>query len=54
MTVDKLAISFALIFAIDYPLDMCHTVINLTCNAVVTVLVIKSMGRMQMQESKPP
>ena len=44
---DKLAIGLALIFAIDRPLDMCRTVVNLTGDAMVSVLVAKSMGKLE-------
>ena len=43
---DKLAIGLALIFAIDRPLDMCRTVINLTGDSMVSVLVAKSMNKL--------
>lgn len=47
---DKLAIGLALIFAIDRPLDMCRTVVNLTGDAMVSVLVAKSMGKLGEHE----
>ncbi len=43
---DKLAVGLALIFAIDRPLDMCRTVINVTGDAMVSVVVAKSLGRL--------
>lgn len=43
---DKLAIGLALIFAIDRPLDMCRTVVNLTGDSMVSVLVAKSMNKL--------
>lgn len=43
---DKLAIGLALIFAIDRPLDMCRTVINVTGDAMVSVVVAKSLGKL--------
>lgn len=43
---DKLAIGLALIFAIDRPLDMCRTVINITGDAMVSVVVAKSLGKL--------
>lgn len=43
---DKLAIGLALIFAIDRPLDMCRTVINVTGDAMVSVIVAKSLGKL--------
>ncbi|WP_440880961.1 dicarboxylate/amino acid:cation symporter [Tenacibaculum sp. C7A-26P2] len=43
---DKLAIGLALIFAVDRPLDMCRTVINVTGDATVSSLVAKSVGKL--------
>ncbi len=43
---DKLAIGLALIFAVDRPLDMCRTVINVTGDAAVSMLVAKSVGKL--------
>lgn len=42
---DKLAIGLALIFAVDRPLDMCRTVVNVTGDATVSMMVAKSLGR---------
>ena len=42
---EKLAIGLALIFAVDRPLDMCRTVINVTGDATVALLVGKSVGK---------
>jgi proton glutamate symport protein len=36
----------ALIFAVDRPLDMCRTVVNVTGDATVSMLVAKSQGRL--------
>jgi len=36
----------ALIFAIDRPLDMCRTVVNVTGDATVSMLVAKSVGKL--------
>ncbi len=36
----------ALIFAIDRPLDMCRTVINVTGDAAVSMMVAKSVGKL--------
>ena len=36
----------ALIFAIDRPLDMCRTVVNVTGDAAVSMLVAKSVGKL--------
>ncbi|WP_394749087.1 dicarboxylate/amino acid:cation symporter [Spongiimicrobium salis] len=43
---DKLAIGLALIFAVDRPLDMCRTVINVTGDATVSMIVAKSEGKL--------
>ena len=43
---DKLAIGLALIFAVDRPLDMLRTVINVTGDATVSMLVAKSVGKL--------
>ena len=43
---DKLAIGLALIFAVDRPLDMCRTVANVTGDAMVSMLVGKSVGKL--------
>lgn len=43
---DKLAIGLALIFAVDRPLDMCRTVINVTGDATVSMVVAKSVGKL--------
>jgi Na+/H+-dicarboxylate symporter len=43
---DKLAIGLALIFAVDRPLDMCRTVVNVTGDATVAILVAKSVGKL--------
>jgi proton glutamate symport protein len=37
----------ALIFAIDRPLDMCRTVVNITGDASVSMLVAKSVGKLR-------
>lgn len=42
---DKLAIGLALIFAVDRPLDMCRTVVNVTGDAAVSMLVGKSVNK---------
>ena len=43
---EKLAIGLALIFAVDRPLDMCRTVVNVTGDATVSMLVAKSVGKL--------
>ncbi|MEL6866780.1 MAG: dicarboxylate/amino acid:cation symporter [Bacteroidota bacterium] len=43
---EKLAIGLSLIFAVDRPLDMCRTVINVTGDATVSMLVAKSVDKL--------
>src|SRR5210317_1136918 len=43
---DKLAIGLALIFAVDRPLDMLRTVVNVTGDATVSMIVAKSVGKL--------
>ena len=43
---EKLAIGLALIFAIDRPLDMCRTVVNVTGDAMVSVVVARTLGKL--------
>jgi Na+/H+-dicarboxylate symporter len=43
---EDLAFGIALIFAVDRPLDMCRTVINVTGDATVATLVGKSVGKL--------
>ena len=42
---DKLAIGLALIFAVDRPLDMCRTVVNVTGDAAVSMIAGRSVGK---------
>jgi len=42
---DKLAVGLALIFAVDRPLDMCRTTINVTGDATVSMVVAKLLGK---------
>ena len=42
----------ALIFAIDRPLDMCRTVVNITGDASVSMMVAKSVGKLSMYPKK--
>ncbi len=44
---DKLAVGLALIFAVDRPLDMCRTVVNITGDATVAMFVAKSVGKLR-------
>lgn len=39
----------ALIFAIDRPLDMCRTVVNITGDASVSMMVAKSVGKLHLR-----
>ena len=48
---DNLAIGLALIFAVDRPLDMCRTVINVTGDATVSTLIAKLEGK--LHDPKP-
>jgi len=49
---DKLAIGLALIFAVDRPLDMCRTVVNVTGDATVSMIVAKSVGKLGIPRPK--
>ena len=49
---NKLAIGLALIFAVDRPLDMCRTIINVTGDATVSSLVAKSVGKLGKPKPK--
>ena len=49
---DKLAIGLALIFAVDRPLDMCRTVINVTGDATVSTLIAKLEGKLHYPKPK--
>ncbi len=51
MPTEMLAVGLALIFAVDRPLDMCRTVINVTGDATVAMVVAKSIGK--LGEPKP-
>ncbi|WP_442265987.1 dicarboxylate/amino acid:cation symporter [Tenacibaculum sp. ZS6-P6] len=48
---ELLPIGLALIFAVDRPLDMCRTVINVTGDATVATMIAKSVGK--LGEPKP-
>jgi proton glutamate symport protein len=39
-------VGLALIFAIDRPLDMCRTTINVTGDATVSMIVAKTLGKL--------
>ena len=49
---DKLAIGLALIFAVDRPLDMCRTMVNVTGDATVSMIVAKLEGKLHNPQSK--
>ena len=49
---DKLAIGLALIFAVDRPLDMFRTVVNVTGDATVAVLVAKALNKLKTPKPK--
>lgn len=48
---DLLPIGLALIFAVDRPLDMCRTVVNVTGDATVSMIVAKSLDK--LHDPKP-
>ncbi|MFK7797354.1 MAG: dicarboxylate/amino acid:cation symporter [Aureispira sp.] len=50
--VADLEFGIALIFAVDRPLDMCRTVINVTGDATVATLVGKSVGKLRTPQAK--
>ncbi|QMU65569.1 MAG: cation:dicarboxylase symporter family transporter [Flavobacteriaceae bacterium] len=49
---DLLPIGLALIFAVDRPLDMCRTVINVTGDATVSMVVAKSFDKLHDPQPK--
>ncbi|WP_299123142.1 dicarboxylate/amino acid:cation symporter [uncultured Winogradskyella sp.] len=49
---ELLPIGLALIFAVDRPLDMCRTVVNVTGDATVSMIVAKSLGKLH-DDPKP-
>jgi Na+/H+-dicarboxylate symporter len=49
---DLLPIGLALIFAVDRPLDMMRTTINVTSDATVSMLVAKSFNKLSKPHSK--
>ncbi|MDB4094372.1 dicarboxylate/amino acid:cation symporter [Flavobacteriaceae bacterium] len=49
---DKLAIGLALIFAVDRPLDMCRTMVNVTGDATVSMIIAKLEGKLHTPKSK--
>lgn len=49
---EQLAIALALIFAVDRPLDMCRTMVNVTGDAMVSTVVAKSLGKLHHPKAK--
>ena len=49
---ELLPLGLALIFAIDRPLDMCRTTINVTGDATVSMIVAKSLGKLHTPQPK--
>ena len=49
---DKLAIGLALIFAVDRPLDMCRTVVNVTGDATVATIIAKKLNKLNTPNPK--
>lgn len=49
---ELLPIGLALIFAVDRPLDMCRTAVNVTGDATVSFLVAKSLGKLKTPKPK--
>ncbi|MGG5488103.1 dicarboxylate/amino acid:cation symporter [Gaetbulibacter sp. NE] len=49
---ELLPIGLALIFAVDRPLDMCRTVVNVTGDATVSMMVAKSLGKLHKPKPK--
>ena len=48
---ELLPIGLALIFAVDRPLDMCRTTVNVTGDATVSMVIAKSLGK--LNDPKP-
>ncbi|MBK8620658.1 MAG: dicarboxylate/amino acid:cation symporter [Saprospiraceae bacterium] len=48
----KMAIGLSLIFAVDRPLDMLRTVINVTGDAMVTIIIGKKFNKLKMPVEK--
>ena len=44
---ENLPVALAMILAVDRPLDMCRTIINISGDSCVAVLVAKSMGKLK-------
>lgn len=48
----KMAIGLSLIFAVDRPLDMLRTVINVSGDAMVSILIAKKFGKLGIPKTK--
>jgi len=44
---ELLPVALAMVLAVDRPLDMCRTVINISGDSCVSVLVAKSLGKLK-------
>ena len=49
---DKLAIGLAIIFAVDRPLDMCRTIINVTGDCFVATVIAKKYNKLGVPKEK--
>ena len=49
---ELLPIGLALIFAVDRPLDMCRTMVNVTGDATVSMIIAKSLGKLHDRKPK--
>ena len=49
---ELLPIGLALIFAVDRPLDMCRTTVNVTGDATVSMIIAKSLGKLHQPKPK--
>jgi Na+/H+-dicarboxylate symporter len=52
LPIDKMSLGLALIFAVDRPLDMCRTVINLTGDCMVAFLMAKKFNKLTLPKPK--
>jgi Na+/H+-dicarboxylate symporter len=49
---ESMAIGIALVFAVDRPLDMCRTIINITGDCMVALVIGKSLGKIHTPSPK--
>jgi Na+/H+-dicarboxylate symporter len=49
---ESMAIGLALIFAVDRPLDMCRTIINITGDSMVALVIGRSLGKLHTPKPK--